>query len=147
MGIPRPPGKTLPGPDATPSRDGDKRQSRMKVYREILNGRLPHPNTLPCVDCAHVWKEGDPRHTYDHHKGYAAQYHIDVVAVCSMCHAARDNPKKKQTHCVNGHEFTPENTFVRKADGTRSCRKCGNACNLRRYYERKRNAGLNNAEA
>ena len=30
-----------------------------------------------------------------------------------------------KTHCVNGHEFTPENTYIRPDDGGRSCRKCG----------------------
>ena len=28
------------------------------------------------------------------------------------------------THCVNGHEFTPENTYRHPQRGTRSCRKC-----------------------
>jgi hypothetical protein len=29
----------------------------------------------------------------------------------------------RKTHCVNGHEFTPENT-IRRAKGTRQCRVC-----------------------
>lgn len=29
-----------------------------------------------------------------------------------------------KTHCVNDHEFTPENTFVRKGTGHRDCRSC-----------------------
>jgi len=28
-----------------------------------------------------------------------------------------------QTHCINGHEYTPENTY-RKPGGGRDCRKC-----------------------
>ncbi len=34
--------------------------------------------------------------------------------------------KSRQTHCVNGHEFTPENTWIRpdSARGTRNCRQC-----------------------
>lgn len=31
--------------------------------------------------------------------------------------------KAQQTHCIHGHEFTPENTTV-KANGCRSCRQC-----------------------
>lgn len=31
--------------------------------------------------------------------------------------------KLAQTHCVNGHEFTEENTYV-NPNGTRKCRKC-----------------------
>ncbi len=31
--------------------------------------------------------------------------------------------KKTQTHCINGHEFTSENTYI-KPNGTRMCRSC-----------------------
>lgn len=31
--------------------------------------------------------------------------------------------RARQTHCVNGHEFTPENTF-RQHHGTRGCLAC-----------------------
>lgn len=31
--------------------------------------------------------------------------------------------KARQTHCKRGHEFTPENTYVRK-NGTRWCNEC-----------------------
>ena len=24
----------------------------------------PHPNTIPCEDCGHVWFEGERRHQY-----------------------------------------------------------------------------------
>lgn len=41
----------------------------------------------------------------------------------------------KQTHCVHGHEFTPENTYVRA--GHRSCRACHRAQELKRYYRRR----------
>jgi len=30
----------------------------------------------------------------------------------------------KKTHCVRGHEFTPENTRIATADGARVCRAC-----------------------
>lgn len=31
---------------------------------------------------------------------------------------------QKKTHCDSGHEFTPENTYIRPATGNRACRKC-----------------------
>lgn len=31
--------------------------------------------------------------------------------------------KAQQTHCIHGHAFTPENTYI-KRNGTRQCRAC-----------------------
>ncbi len=44
-----------------------------------------------------------------------------------------------KTHCIHGHEFTPENTKIDKRGG-RACRECGRGA-TRRYMARKR-AGL-----
>lgn len=110
------------GPKPLPGRDGDKFQARQRVNVEVKAGRLPHPNSLPCFRCGHIWHEGDPRHHYHHHNGYAAESHFDVVPVCNPCHAAIDSPKKAQTHCKRGHEFTAENTIWE--NGCRKCREC-----------------------
>ena len=29
-----------------------------------------------------------------------------------------------KTHCDNGHEYTPANTYTRPSDGSRNCRQC-----------------------
>lgn len=113
-----------PGPAPHPPRDGDKVQSRQRVNVEVREGRRPHPNDLPCVDCGH--KGDDRRHEYDHHLGYAAEHHYHVQPVCTLCHAARDSSKSKQTHCKRGHEYTVENTII-KVNGTRWCRECRKA--------------------
>ncbi len=73
-------------PKSEPARDGDKDQARQTVNGQIRYGARPHPNQLPCVKCGHVWKEGERRHEYDHHKGYAAAHHEDVIALCTNCH-------------------------------------------------------------
>jgi hypothetical protein len=36
-----------------------------------------------------------------------------------------------RTHCLKGHEFTPENTYVHPASGSRSCRECRHQAYLR----------------
>jgi late competence protein required for DNA uptake (superfamily II DNA/RNA helicase) len=54
-----------------------------------------------------------------------------VQPVCTLCHAARDSARARQTHCKRGHEFTPENTIVAR-NGTRHCREC------RKIYDRNR---------
>lgn len=43
-----------------------------------------------------------------------------------------------KTHCIHGHEFTPENTFPMK-DGRRACRECGRI-RSRQYRARKKEA-------
>jgi hypothetical protein len=101
-------------------RDGDKKQARARVNHRIKIGLLPAPNDAPCTDCGHVWSPGERRHEYDHHLGYDAAHHLDVQSVCSTCHATRD---RVVTHCVHGHEYTPENTCLGK-DGKRACRTC-----------------------
>ncbi len=120
-----------PGPIAKPGRDGDKLQARARVNQLVRKGDLPHPNSLPCTDCGHVWAEGERRHEYDHPSGYVAEHHLTVESVCTRCHAKRDNPEASKDACVNGHAFTDENTG-RKPNGTRFCREC------RRAFDRNR---------
>lgn len=40
-----------------------------------------------------------------------------------------------KTHCKHGHEFTPENTYIRPDNGTRRCKACM-ALADRRYREK-----------
>jgi len=114
-------GKAGPAPMA--ARDGDKLQARQRINVEVRSGYRVHPNTLPCVDCDHRYESDGKPHDYDHYKGYAAEHHLDVEAVCKPCHAKRDSPKAQQTACVHGHPFTPDNTRLR-ANGTRECVAC-----------------------
>lgn len=66
---------------------------------------------------------GERRHEYDHFKGYAAEHHLDVESVCTICHSKRDSERARQTHCIRGHLFDELNTR-RRANGTRACREC-----------------------
>nr|WP_230949513.1 hypothetical protein [Burkholderia stagnalis] len=100
---------------------GGKRQARQRI--EARTGERPHPHCLPCTDCGHLYALGERRHEYDHHLGYAAEHHLDVQAVCTLCHAKRDSARAKQTHCIRGHAFDEQNTYV-AANGTRHCRAC-----------------------
>lgn len=55
---------------------------------------MPHPNTVPCKDCGHVWEVGERRHEYDHHLGYLAKHHYDVEVVCTQCHSKREGNRR-----------------------------------------------------
>jgi hypothetical protein len=41
--------------------------------------------------------------------------------------------RRRQTHCKNGHAFSPENTHISRLRGTRRCRKCAAAYMAARY--------------
>jgi|SRR5215211_6371610 len=94
-----------------------------QVAWELLRGARPAGKDLDhlcrrrvCVNPSHL----EP---VDHIENIARGAHPSAVAI-------------NTNQCVHGHEFTPENTSVRK-NGTRACK----ACNLRRnreHYQRAR---------
>lgn len=43
----------------------------------------------------------------------------------------------KRTHCVRGHEYTPENTYIVKNKGDRMCRECSRIRDRKRAPRRK----------
>lgn len=55
-------------------------------------GQRPHPNTLPCSDCGHVWFEGERRH---HYVGGSGEDSIEDGAeiVCTLCKQQRFRPR------------------------------------------------------
>lgn len=77
----------------TETRDGDKKQARRRVNYLVEQGRIPHPNALPCVDCGHHGG-GERRHEYDHARGYDGENQLYVEAVCSRCHHAREEARR-----------------------------------------------------
>lgn len=77
-----------------PARDGDKRQARRRVNYLVEQGRIPHPNDLPCVDCGDMLGGVSPRHEYDHAKGYGADHQLYVEPVCTTCHHNREEARR-----------------------------------------------------
>lgn len=45
-----------------------------------------------------------------------------------------------KTHCVHGHEYTPENTVITSA-GRRNCRQCKNIQNVKSKHKKRAEAG------
>lgn len=52
--------------------------------------------------------------------------HMEAVthAVNMLRSDAPPAVRARQTECIHGHPFTPENTYVRQGTGFRSCRAC-----------------------
>ncbi len=76
----------------------------------LLNGEIPTDHQIHhvcknrlCVNPAHL----ELAHKYSHPDGAPVM-------------------RREMTHCKNGHEYTPENTYIR-SDGNRRCRTCDNA--------------------
>jgi hypothetical protein len=82
-----------------------------------------------CVECgataaAWAYDKSDPHELTAVVQGRRVTYSADIgryEPMCTACHKLRDQPSK--THCKNGHELTPENTYIRKSGG-RLCRLC-----------------------
>lgn len=62
-------------------------------------------------------------------------WHMEAVTHAENNFRGNSNSarKRRQTHCNQGHEFTPENTYIHK-NGNRACRECN-----RLRAERRRN--------
>lgn len=95
-----------------------------RVSWEIHNGPIPdgmwvlhHCDNPPCTNPA------------DLYLGTAAENNADK-------RTRKRSKKSRWTHCLKGHEFTPENTRIRK-DGCRVCRACARMAALSYYYRDK----------
>jgi hypothetical protein len=68
----------------------------------------------------------------------ANPYHLEPV---TSAENTRRSPvyNGAKTHCPQGHEYTPENTYINR--GRRNCREC------RKHFERTRNARKRTAAA
>lgn len=74
-------------------RDGDKKQARRRINYLVEQGRIPHPDDLPCFDCADMVFTGKFRHEYDHARGYDGENQLYVEPVCSRCHHSREETR------------------------------------------------------
>ena len=75
-------------------RDRVRELARRAVGVAVRFGRLPRANDRPCVDCGHVWRDGERRHEYDHYLGYEIEHRLAVEPVCTTCHADREKARR-----------------------------------------------------
>lgn len=121
-------------PKSEPRRLREKRFGAHRCSYEHYVGPIPTGLTLDHVchsrdtDCA-----GGPRCP---HRRCVNPDHLEPVtsAVNTMRGRSLSTINATKTHCIHGHEFTPENTY-RGPDGARSCRTCQREKDRRRYRE------------
>ena len=96
------------------------RAAWVEAYGEIPEGMLVlhRCDNPPCVNVEHLFL------------GTQADNLADMTTK-----GRRRNQHTDKTHCVHGHEFTPENTRVR--DGARECMTCVRARDRAGWHRRK----------
>ncbi len=98
----------------------------------------PIPDGLQIDHLCHNFDETCNRGVACLHRSCVNPWHLDPRTPLENTRSGRTTAAllAARTHCKNGHEFTPENTRIRK-DGSRACRAC-HAQWQREYMERKR---------
>lgn len=59
----------------------EQKKARNAVRAAVQNGSLPPASSMVCEECKEALAAD-----YHHHKGYAEEFWLDVVAVCKECH-------------------------------------------------------------
>jgi hypothetical protein len=73
----------------------DRDKARLLIKNQVRRGLRPHPNSFPCADCGHQYKDDEKRHVYDHHLGYAPEHYGHVEPVCDYCHGKRGGKRRR----------------------------------------------------
>ncbi|QBP31703.1 HNH endonuclease [Mycobacterium phage Piper2020] len=106
------------------------------VYEELI-GPIPEGMTLD-----HLCHGRDPNcaggGTCPHRKCVNPAHLEPVPHAVNVARGQSPTARhSRQTHCIRGHAFTPENTYIRNARGHRACRECTRVAQ-RAYQRRKR---------
>lgn len=103
------------------AKDGHTVRAPRAMY-EAFFGPIPEGLTID-----HVYARGC------RHKNCVNPAHLEAVTILENI---RRGSKATKTHCVNEHEFTPENTVIRP-NGTRRCKTCQYARQNERAREKR----------
>ncbi len=77
-------------------KDKQKIRARDAVSNAIKCGDLSKAQDCACAGC------GESAIAYHHHRGYKAEYFLDVVPLCSECHAAGEDKTEWEDLGVEG---------------------------------------------
>lgn len=110
------------------SRGADRRTvSTHRWHWEYVNGPVPDGFELDhlcrvrsCLELSHL----EP-----------VTRRVNIIRGVGVRNGAKYQLSK--THCPSGHEYSPENTWIRKQNGARVCRQCKAAVARRAYLKRR----------
>lgn len=102
--------------------DGVHAKAHRVVY-EVFLGPLPPFDEVELHHTCEMRHCVNPQHLHL----VTRQRHMEIDR--------RHDQLRSKTHCVHGHAFTPENTYIRP-NGRRRCKECHNVNN--RLYRRQR---------
>lgn len=105
------------------SKDGRSRESL--VHRLVLKAFCGNPPTGG--ECRHL--NGIPTDNQIENLAWGSHSQNSVDQVT---HGTHRNTRK--TSCPQGHEFTPENTYIQPSNGGRRCRTCAETDQLKSYW-------------
>ncbi len=124
----RGPGECWPWTGYT-NRQGYGQNNSERVHREVLIAVTGMEGPQACHSC------DNPPCCNPHHLRWGTNSDNQRDAVARGRHRTG---REAWTHCVHGHEFTPENTRIRP-NGNRLCRTCErDRCRIYRAERRKR---------
>ena len=128
---------------AMPSHPTAHADGRVRVHRAVLYDAIG-PGVHKCNWCNSdlEWFADRPRELIADHLDTNTWNNSpgNLVPSCFRCNGARR--LREMTHCSRGHEFTPENTYLRPDRHGRQCRTCNQARGVTREANRRARKAL-----
>lgn len=112
---------------------------KLKGYGQLhVNGRTGYTHQVSYAELVGPMPEGlEPDHLCKRPDCWNP-WHLDPVTHRENIRRSRWNTHQLlKTHCPQGHEYTPENTYQAPGRTNRTCRTCRRVDSLRRYHARK----------
>lgn len=122
----------------------ERKESRTALAHRVTYAHLvgPLPAGTQLDHLCHSTARDCPSGQACTHRRCVNPAHLEIVSSAENTYRGNSfaGINKRKTHCIHGHEFTPENTWVRKrspdANPERACKRCERERNRRNARKR-----------